>query len=43
MVDMIAMIACVGTTYFADKNVLKSSLLDNLTWCRPNVFFAVPR
>jgi len=43
MVDIVAMMAVAGTTYFADKNVLKSSLLDNLQWCRPTIFFAVPR
>jgi len=43
MVDIVAMMAVAGTTYFADKNVLKSSLLDNLQWCKPTVFFAVPR
>ena len=43
MVDIVAMMAVAGTTYFADKNVLKSSLLDNLQWCKPTLFFAVPR
>jgi len=43
MVDIVAMMAVAGTTYFADKNVLKSSLLDNLQWCKPTIFFAVPR
>ena len=32
-----------GTTFFADKDVLKSTLLDNLSWARPTVFFGVPR
>lgn len=32
-----------GTTYFADKNVLKSTLLDNTNWCKPTVFLGVPR
>jgi len=32
-----------GTIYFADKDVLKSTMIDNLTWCRPTAFFGVPR
>lgn len=43
MVDIIAPLHLVGCTYFADKNVLKSSLLDNLNWCHPTIFFGVPR
>jgi len=43
MVDIHAPMYLTGTTYFADKNVLRSTLLDNTTWCRPTVFFGVPR
>jgi len=43
MVDIHAPMYQAGTTYFADKNVLKSTLLDNLQWCKPTVFFGVPR
>jgi len=43
LIDVVAMITCAGTTYFADKNVLKSTLKENLHWCRPTQFFGVPR
>jgi len=43
MVDIHAPMYLHGTTYFADKNVLKSTLLDNTAWCRPTTFFGVPR
>jgi len=43
MCDIHAMMYLGGCTYFADKNVLKTTLLDNLQWCRPTEFFAVPR
>lgn len=43
MVDIHAPMFLAGCTYFADKNVLKSTLLDNLNWCRPTEFLAVPR
>eukprot|EP00092_Neocalanus_flemingeri_P011916 GFUD01012848.1.p1 GENE.GFUD01012848.1~~GFUD01012848.1.p1 ORF type:complete len:668 (-),score=205.23 GFUD01012848.1:491-2494(-) len=43
MVDIHAPMALGGTTYFADKDVLKSTLLDNTQWCRPTTFFGVPR
>lgn len=32
-----------GTIYFADANVLKGSLLDNLKAVKPTIFFGVPR
>ena len=35
--------ALAGCTYFADKNVLKSTLLDNTNWCKPTAFLGVPR
>jgi len=43
MIDIHAPMALAGCTYFADKNVLKSTLLDNTNWCKPTVFFGVPR
>jgi len=43
MVDIHLPIQTAGTTFFADKEVLKSTLLDNLAWCRPTEFFGVPR
>lgn len=43
MVDIHAPMYMAGTTYFADKNVLKSTLLDNTNWCKPTVFLGVPR
>ena len=32
-----------GTTFFADKNVMKGSLVDNLQWAKPTLFLGVPR
>ena len=43
MFDIHAPIILQGCTYFADKNVMKGSLLDNLGWCRPTAFLGVPR
>ena len=43
MVDIHSMMTVAGCTYFADKNVLKSTLLDNLAWCKPTEFLGVPR
>jgi len=43
LVDIWAMMGCAGTTYFADKNVMKTTLKENLHWCRPTRFLGVPR
>ena len=43
MFDIHAPLILQGCTYFADKNVMKGSLLDNLGWCRPTAFLGVPR
>jgi len=43
MLDIHAPLILQGCTYFADKNVMKGSLLDNLQWSRPTAFFGVPR
>ena len=43
MFDIHAPIILQGCTYFADKNVMKGSLIDNLQWCRPTAFLGVPR
>ena len=43
MFDIHAPVILQGCTYFADKNVMKGSLLDNLGWCRPTAFLGVPR
>ena len=32
-----------GTVFFADNKALKGTLVDNLLWCRPTEFIAVPR
>ena len=43
MFDIHAPLILQGCTYFADKNVMKGSLLDNLGWCKPTAFLGVPR
>ena len=43
MFDVIAPLWLQGCTFFADKNVMKGSLVDNLQWARPTVFLGVPR
>ena len=43
MIDIHAPIVVQGTTFFADKNVMKGSLVDNLGWAKPTVFMGVPR
>lgn len=43
MFDIHAPIILQGCTYFADKNVMKGSLIDNLQWARPTAFLGVPR
>ena len=37
MFDIHAPLILQGTTYFADKNVMKGSLLDNLGWYGINI------
>jgi len=41
--DIILMISCHGTTYFADKDALKGTLTITLQEVQPTVFFSVPR
>lgn len=43
IVDIYAAILTASTTYFADKNALKGSLIDTLTTVRPTIFMGVPR
>ena len=43
MVDIYAMLALGGTTYCADNKCMKGTLPDNLQWCKPTMFFGVPR
>jgi len=43
MFDIYAPMMNAGTVFFADKDVLKSTLLDNLGWARPTEFLGVPR
>ena len=43
MFDISAPIILQGCTFFADKNVMKGSLIDNLQWCKPTAFLGVPR
>ena len=43
VIDIHAAMRAKGTTYFADKNALRTSLVENLKWCRPTEFGAVPR
>ncbi|KAK7595016.1 hypothetical protein V9T40_001449 [Parthenolecanium corni] len=44
--EMIILFLCVqvgGTIYFADPNVLKGTLIENLRHIKPTLFFGVPR
>ena len=43
MFDIYAPLILQGTTFFADKNVMKGSLVDNLNWAKPTLFLGVPR
>ena len=43
MFDIFAPMILQGTTFFADKNVMKGSLVDNLQWCKPTLSLGVPR
>lgn len=43
MVDIYIPLNCAGTLYFADKDALKGTLVNNLKEARPTTFFAVPR
>ena len=43
MIDIHSPIVLQGTTYFADKNVMKGTLVDNLNWAKPTLFMGVPR
>lgn len=43
LMDIYATMVTAGCLYFADKNVLKGTLKDNLQWCRPTQFMGVPR
>jgi len=43
MFDIHAPLVLQGCTYFADKNVMKGSLVDNLNWAKPTIFLGVPR
>jgi len=43
VVDIFIIIACQGTTYFADKGALKGTLTSTLQEAMPTIFFGVPR
>ena len=43
MMDMYVMIACQGSTYFADKSALKGTLTITLQEASPTLFLGVPR
>ena len=43
MMDIYVMMACQGTTYFADKSALKGTLTITLQEALPTLFLGVPR
>ena len=43
MVDLIIVLSCRGTTYFAEKSALKGTLTKTLQEVLPTLFFGVPR
>ncbi len=43
LTDIYGVMGSCGTTYFADKNALKGTLVDTLKEVRPTHFFGVPR
>lgn len=43
VVDIFTSLTIGATVYFADKNALKGSLIDTLTYARPTAFLGVPR
>ena len=43
LVDIYGPLYFAPTTYYADKDALKGTLINTLKEVRPNKFFAVPR
>jgi len=43
LVDLIIMMSCHGTTYFAEKTALKGTITHTLKEVQPTMFFGVPR
>ncbi|XP_034940423.1 very long-chain-fatty-acid--CoA ligase bubblegum-like isoform X5 [Chelonus insularis] len=43
VVDIFTSMSVGATVYFADKNALKGSLIETLTYARPTAFLGVPR
>merc|ERR1712020_631851 len=41
--DMVMMLSCRGSTYFADKNALKGTLTQTLKEAQPTIVLCVPR
>ena len=41
--DILVMLTCVGTVYFADRNALKGTLTQSLREAQPTIFLGVPR
>ena len=43
LTDILVMLTCVGTVYFADRNALKGTLTQSLREAQPTIFLGVPR
>ena len=41
--DILVMLTCVGTVFFADRNALKGTLTQSLREAQPTIFLGVPR
>lgn len=43
MSDLISTILSGSQVYFAKPDALQGSLVESLNWCKPTIFFTVPR